>query len=263
MISKYINLIIIAAMSVYLSACTSSSGSSSAGTQVTISVAPSPANVAAMPAGAKTFTVNGNEIILTKAYLVISSATIETDCSAMSFRAALDGMLDIVVPVANAHTTSTPTSTGEPYVINILGVDGGLNNIGALSPPAADYCGVDVDISAADADASNLPDAGAGEPDMIGKTLFIEGTYTPAGGLTGNILMSTGTTLINRNLLLSALMMISPNNLNGSVKIAINYDTWFDAVDLNILENEVAAPTDSSSEGYKVLQNITNSIHQL
>lgn len=263
MISKYINALAVAVLSASVIACSSSSGSSSAGTSVSLSAAPSPANAAAMPAGAKTFNNDmGDSITLSKAYLVISSATIETTCGA-SFSAALDGLLDLLLPQANAHTTTTPTSTGVPVVIDLLAVDGGPIGLGSVSPPAGDYCGVDIDMLAADADASNLP-TGAGEPDMIGKTLFIEGSYTLFGGGSGVISMSTGSTLINRELLLFFPVMISKNNLNGSIGIAINYDTWFDAVDLATLETETATVTNPGDTNVsQVLQNITNSIHQL
>jgi len=259
MIFKFTKVLAATVFSVYLAACSSSSTTSSAGTQVTINVAPSPAIAAAMPAGAKTFTSDlGDSVTLTKAYLVISSATIETSCTA--FSAAADGLLNLLIPEANAHTTATPTSTGEPYVVNLLTVDGGLSSIGSLSPPVGDYCGVDIDMLAADADASNLP-AGTGEPDMIGKTLFIEGTYTLADGKTGNIAVSTGEPLQSRELLLNALMMISAGSLNGTINIGINYDRWFDAVDLSLLESESAA---KAGDNYnQLLLNITNSIHQI
>jgi hypothetical protein len=260
MIFKFTKLLVIIVFSVYLAACSSSSTTSSVGTDVTIYTAPSPAIAAAMDAGVKTFTNDSDvSITLTKAYLVISSATIETSCTA--FSAAADGLLNILMPQANAHTTATPTSTGEPYVVNLLTVDGDLSSIGSLSPPVGDYCGVDIDMLAADADATNLP-AGTGEPDMIGKTLFIEGTYTSDGGITtGNIAVSTGEPLQNRELLLNALMMISAGSLNGTINIGINYDRWFDAVDLSLLESESAA---KAGDNYnQLLLNITNSIHQI
>lgn len=257
MISTCIKLLSVVAIVAAVSSCSSSSGSASAGTNVEISIAPSPAISAAMPAGSKTFENDMmDSVTLTKAYLVVSSSTIETTCD-ISFTAAIDGLLDIIVPSANAHTTSTPTSTGEPYVINILGVDGGLNDIGSLSPPTGDYCGVDIDMFAADEDAIDLPDVGAGEPDMIGKTFYVEGAYTLNDGGIGNISISTGATLINRELLLSALMMISASQLNGSVDLAVNYDRWFDTVDLSLLE------LGNADELNKVLVNVTDSIHQL
>ncbi len=263
MILKCIKLVLLAGVAVIMSACSSSSGSTTEGIQVTLDVAAKPANVASQPAGAKTFTNDlGDSITLTKAYLVIASATIETSCG-VSFSAAAESFFDLLVPQAQAHTTTTPTSTGEPYVINILNVDGGLGSIGSVSPPAGDYCGVDIDLLAADDDTNNLP-TGVGEPDMIGKTIHIEGTYALAGGGEGDILLSTGAALQNRELLLSALIMLSKNNLNGSISVAINYDTWFDAVDLALLETATATNTDiGNTNVIQVLQNISSGIHQL
>lgn len=264
MILNYIKLTFAAASIALISACSSSGSSSSDdGTEVTLSAAPSPAIAAAMPAGlSKTFMNDlGDTIVITKAYLVIASATIETECGA-SFSAAAEGLLNILIPQANAHTSATPTSTGEPVVINLLAVDGGAIELGELSPPTGDYCGVDIDMLAADDDAANLP-SGAGEPDMVGKTIHIEGSYTlraTAGGGNGTISLSTGTTLINRELLLSALMIISKDEPKGSVAIGINYDTWFDAVALDVFETETSTLDTNTTQ---VLLNISNSIHQI
>jgi hypothetical protein len=165
MTSKYINVLLAGLLVSCLSACNSSSstGDSAAVTAVSMSAAPSPANAPVMMPGNKVFTTaEGHTVTLTKAYLVISSTTIETSCGA-TFSAALDGVLDILVPSAHAHTTTTPTSTGVPYVINLLAQDNKAESIGGMSPAVGDYCGVDVDIFAADDDAINLPTA-SGEP---------------------------------------------------------------------------------------------------
>jgi len=265
MISKYISVFTLLICVSVITGCSETSGSntSKATIQVAINAAPSPVNVAAMPAGSKTFLNDlGDSITINKAYLVISSTTIETTCGA-SFSAAAEGVLDMLIPIAHAHTSSTPTSTGEPSVVNILAVDGGLVDIGDLSPSVADYCGVDIDMLAADVDTANLP-SGVGEPDMIGKTLFIEGTYAQVGGATGNITLSTGATLINRDLLLSVLLSLSASNLTGVINIGINYDTWFNSIDLVTLETETAVSTNPADTNVsQVLQNITKSIHQL
>ena len=261
---KYINTLLATLLVVSLTACSSSSstGGSSSVTAVSMSAAPSPSSATILPAGTKVFTTAENHTItLTKAYLVISSTTIETSCGA-TFSAALEKVLDVIVPQAHAHTTTTPTSTGVPYVIDLLAADNAAVSIGGMSPAVADYCGVDIDLFAADDDAINLPSGS--EPDMIGRTVYIEGEYSLDGGAgAGDIKIDTGATLINRKLLLSALMMISASTPSGSISLAINYDTWFDAVDLVLLDSEVEPPTDINSEGFKVLQNITNSIHQL
>jgi len=261
MILKYTNLILVATLAAVIAGCSSSSGSASAGTQVTISVAPSPVKAVTVATDSKTF-INAemDSITLTKAYLVVSSATIETSCGA-SFSAAAEGLLDLIIPQVNAHTVSSPTSTGEPYVINLLGVDGGLTSAGSLSPPAGDYCGVDIDMTKADIDANGLP----ADIDMIDKTLVIEGSYTLLDGVTtGDIHITTGVNLYNRELLLNALMMLSVSNLSGTIDLGISYDTWFDAVALDILESETAAFTDTAASNVnQVLQNIKKSIYQL
>jgi hypothetical protein len=267
MILKCTNVILTAALLAGLAGCTSSSSSgdgSSSVTEVSISAAPAASltRPVTVSANEKTFKNSSNDatIVLTKAYLVISNATIETSCGA-SFSAALDGLLNIVMPQAYAHTSATPTSTGEPYVINLMAADNAAIAIGSMSPSVADYCGVDVDLFAADADAYNLPVVVAGEPDMVGKTLYIEGSYTPDGGATGIIKIDTGATLINRELMLGALMMITAASPTATISLGINYDTWFDSVDLTALESEAAA---KAGDNYnQVLQNITDSIHQL
>ena len=241
-----------------LQACGLGSGSSTTGSHIDISAMPSPANIAAMPAGAKTFSnAEGNSITLTRAYLVISSATIETSCDA-SFSAMLNGALNMLLPAAQAHTESTPTATGEPVVIDLLAADNIAILVGELSPPAGDYCGINISLQAADADTTNLPTT-AGAPDMIGKTLFIEGSYTLSGGGSGSLSVSTSATLQARHLLLSPSLTISADQLDGAVRFAIQYDTWFDALDLAALQNETSLTDPNFSQ---LLQNITASIHQ-
>ena len=110
--------------------------------------APSPATLPAMAAGAKTFTTDlGDTVTITKAYMVIASTTIETSCDDSFYaslnhmlRESVDGALDMVIPSAHAHTTATPTSTGEPHVIDILAEDDTPVAIGSMSPSVADYC---------------------------------------------------------------------------------------------------------------------------
>jgi hypothetical protein len=266
MILKCTDVILTAALVAGMAGCTSSSSSGSGSSSVTeVSMSAAPAASLTRPvtvsADEKRFRNSSDDatIVLTRAYLVIANTTIETSCGA-SFSAALDGLLDIVMPQAYAHTSATPTSTGEPYVIDLLAADNAAIAIGSMSPSVADYCGVDVELFAADEDANYLPEA-AGAPDMVGKTVYIEGSYTPDGGATGVIAIDTGAALINRNLSLSALMMISAEDPTAAVSLGINYDTWFDAVDLKALESESAA---KAGDNYnQLLLNITNSIHQL
>ncbi len=246
-----------------LAACGSSSGSASSGTQVDISAAPLPVNTVNQNAGAKTFVNDlGDTVTLSKAYLVLSSATVESDCG-VTFTAFADHLIAILISTANAHTTTTPTSTGEPYVIDLLSADNSATEIGRLSPPENDYCGVRLDMLAADEDTENLP-TGTGEPDMIGKSIYIQGSYTLAAGGSGSIHLSSGAALPGRDLLLSALLPISSNDKKGKIDIGINYDTWFNMIDLALLETATVSftsPVDPNVS--RVLQNIVESIHQI
>jgi hypothetical protein len=242
--------------------CGSSSGSAADGTRVDISAAPTPANSVAQSSGAKSFSNDlGDSITITRAYLVLASATIETVCG-LTFTAFADHLFSFVLSNAAAHTTTTPTSTGEPHVINLLAADDVSVGIGSLSPPVNDYCGIRIDMLVADADAAILP-TGAGEPVMIGKSVYIEGNYTLAGGGSGVILINSSAALANRDLLLSMLLPVSIDNLNGRVDIGINYDTWFNAVDMALLETETSIFTNPADPNVsRVLQNIIESIHQ-
>jgi hypothetical protein len=263
MISSCIKLGLISLIAAGLVGCgSSSSGSVSDGTRVDISAAASPAISAIQSAGAKTFNNDlGDSITITRAYLVLSSATIEADCG-ITFTASLEHLLSFLISNATAHTTTTPTSTGEPYVINLLATDDAPIAIGKLSPPVNNYCGIRIDMLAADADTFSLP-TGAGEPDMIGKSIYIEGNFTLAGGGSGDLHLSSGAALVNRDLMLSPLLLVSGDNPSGRIDISINYDTWFSAVDMALLETETATFTNPGDLNVsRVLQNITESIHQ-
>jgi len=242
-------------------ACGSSSGSASDGTRVVIRATPTPANSIAQNAGIKTFSNDlGDSITLNKAYLVLSSATIESACGP-TFSAVLESIFTWIIPAAQAHTTTTPTSTGVPFVFDLLGADSIPIVIGELSPPQQNYCGLRIDMLAADDDAINLPN-GIADPDMIGKSIFIEGSFALAGGGNGNIHISSTATLTNRDLLLSTVLEISADNPDDGVDIEINYDTWFNAVDLALLETETASFTNPSDINVnRVLQNVIESIH--
>ena len=261
MISKYINALLLVTAASVISSCSSSSGSAVGGTQVTINARPSPAVTLAQPAGNKTFTNDlGDSITLTRAYIVISNATIESTCG-VSFSAAAEQLLNFIIPQAQAHTSSTPTSIGDPVVVDLLYADNESVHIGTLSPPAETYCGVSLNLLAADADAINLPEA-AGTPNMVGKSVYIEGSFILAGGGSGNILISTGAALSSRHVLLPSLMQLSANNLSASAGIMFNYDSWFNAIDLALLETETAAFTDLGGTNVnQLLINIGDSIH--
>jgi len=253
-----------------LAACSSSTSTSSDSgtdggvTRVSMYATPSPYTAMEMDAGPKTVTSTEDDVVvINKAYLVIWSTTIETVCDD-SFYAGLEKFLrnplDMIVPPAHAHTTPTPTSTGEPHVIDILAADNTPVAIGSMSPSVADYCGVNVDMIAADADTLELPS----DIDMVGRSLYIEATYSGGPSGKGAFVVDTSATLINRQFLLAALMMISADNPTDSITVGINYDTWFDGIHLGELQLQTTPTTELNSTVVQaLLQNITASIHHL
>jgi hypothetical protein len=263
MISQFINRLSLLSLLIWaLNACTETSGLASAGTSIEFDAAPSPSIASLQGAGAKTFSNDlGDSITLTKAYLVLANVEVQTNCGG-SFSVKAEDVLNFFVPAAYAHTEATPTATGEPYVIDLLSADNNAIAIGSVSPPVSDYCGISIDLLAADSDSFNLPTT-SGAPNMVGKTVYIEGSYTLSGGASGNILISTGATLFKRDLALSPGISISPHAPTASVSLAIQYDTWFHAVDMAALQTETASGTSPlDPQVIRVMQNISASLHQ-
>lgn len=243
------------AAGILLTACGGGSGGSSqsTGTEAVFTAAASPAVAAALPAGSKTVVNDlGDTIVLEKAYLVLANLNMESVCTGNSFYVSIEWLLDRLVPAAQAHTVATPTSTGVPIVVNLLAADNVTVDLGRTSPPTGDYCGLTISLAAADDDAENLP-TGAGEPDMIGKSLYLEGTQngTP-------FTFSISAALIERKLLFNAPMTLTAANRHAAATIAIHYDTWFQGVDPAAL-NDTDLNNPASNQ---LLQNITASLHQ-
>jgi hypothetical protein len=59
-----------------------------------------------------------------------------------------------LLPVAEAHTDSSPTLLGTPTILDVRAQQS--VDMGVLEPPPGNYCGIRVLISAADADANGL-----------------------------------------------------------------------------------------------------------
>jgi len=114
----------------------------------------------------------GYDISIDTAYLAFASAEL-LPCA--STRA-----LDLFeVGVARAHTASSPTELGVPYVLDLVAALGQEREVGVLLPPPGAYCGLVFDLAPADADAVGLPT----EVDMVGRTVLVTGTLTPPGGV--------------------------------------------------------------------------------
>lgn len=257
---RHNSLTLVMIFSITLSGCGGSGGSSSteAGISIGISAQPQPSpnsdsSVTALPAGAKIFSNSEDvQIQLTRAYLVVSSITLESNCDSSNFakldlRSVPRAIVNLIVPVAQAHTAASPTQTGEPIVLDLLAADLEPVDIGDLAPPAGDYCGVTANLSAADDDAVGLPT----DTDMIGKTLHIEGQFLMIE-TTVPFTLETSVALLPASKSFDAPLMLDATHRSGDVTLEVNYQRWFDGVDM--------ANLDDATQSDIVLGNIRDSI---
>jgi len=167
----------------------------------------------------------GYTVDIDHAYIVIEEVEL-VPCEATASAAILK-FLD-PVHTAHAHTTSTPTKSGVPFVVDASEAMEAAGSVGEVSPPPALYCSLKVTIGPADGDAEGLPES----PDMVGKSLYIEGTYDDEGAVAYTIQSSDSLTVD-----------IPFRNTDGdeapldltevglhTVTIGSTYDTWLDGV---------------------------------
>jgi len=222
-----------------------SSGTIQEGITVSFSATPL-STTQKMLTGNKTFkTTEGVQITLKKAYLVMWSVKLETDCSSSNFAQ----WFDWIIPQAFAHAQETPTQLGVPNVIDLLSEDGNFLKLGDIYPPPATYCGATVELMKADEDTQYLPK----EPSMLNKVLYIEGDYIPIGKSEAiPFVIDLVKTPRPRNLKLPSFLLLSSSNRSAQINFQINYDRWFDGVDFNTLSQE--------SQKDFLLNNVTSSL---
>lgn len=149
---------LVIALVLFAAAC--SDGGESDGIRVAIAV-----EGATMP---QTVSLAGGETAtLDASYVTVASFTLEP-CSSLTTKLwrALDPL-----PEAFAHGESSPTRLAVPVVVRIAGARSRVD-AGHLEPPPGRYCGLELEIAAADDDALELPDA-----EMVGKSLRVVGEH--------------------------------------------------------------------------------------
>jgi hypothetical protein len=235
--------------SLLVSSCTSTDVTPGTAIHTHISHEPS-ASVSNTPSPGKQFlNNNGVTIELTTAYLVIGEIDLRSNCSSSPFASLLNNMLNLVIPGAYAHTISSPTTLGEPLVINIMNNDSEEPEFGDFSPAAGAYCGVTVHAHPADADARDLPETFS----MEGLVLHLEGNYDAGGGATA-FAIDIMEEPEHADLAFPADLVLSASNLEAEVIVNIAYDTWFNDVTMaDLAANDDAAVT-------QLLENITASM---
>lgn len=114
---------------------------------------------------------------LTRAHVVLSALELVRcdDASVASWQTW--GRWLTSVPRARAHESANPLAWVQPLVVDLLAT-AGPSLVGVIEPPPGVYCGLQVRLAAADSDAAGL----SGNEDMVGYSLWLEGTYRPQGG---------------------------------------------------------------------------------
>ena len=198
----------------------------------------------------RVFTTAENvQITLTRGFIVLQSIEI-VGCETASlgrtiWRNIYRGLT--LLPEAHAHSLSSGTRLGEPFVEHILGEDLLMNEVGDLEPPQGRYCQIRIVVGPADDDAANLP----ADTDMVGHSLILEGTYAMDGADPQPFVLTSDKEQ-TLTLDLAEPQEFSKDHLDATVVIGMHYNTWLDGVDFS------ATPEAQSSDAFA---NAVGSLH--
>ena len=221
-----------------IQSCGGGSSSETAGTRLTLNVLHRQTVVsdaaASVPAGSRTFSnAEGVSLTLDKAYLVQWSVELKADCSGSPFALRGRDVLEFFFPSANAHALEAPTRLSVPHIIDLTAADNTPVALGEISPPPGDYCGLQIELFPADEDTVGLP----ADVDMLGKTLYLQGSYSLADGEPRAFKLVSDKKLAEKGLLFADNILSFDNDRLSAVKrITLYYDQWFDGVDFEQLD---------------------------
>jgi len=166
---------------------------------------------------------DGAEVTVTRGWVTVSALEI-VPCPTSALRRVWN---ELGYGTAHAHTGSRPTRIGDPTVVSVRPDDGAPAPLGTFHPPAARYCRLLVTFAPADEDAALLP----GEVDMVGKTLWLDGTRTPPSGTAQPFhLESAGSGTADLAL---GPVELDESNLEASQRVELSPAAWLDGVDLS------------------------------
>jgi len=166
----------------------------------------------------------GDSITLTRARVTLSSVELFPCPTSGAWK-----WLRMLSPVgtAYAHSASSPQRLGTPHVNGLELADGEPVTLGTLHPAPGRYCRAHLVFAPADADAEGLGLHG----DMEGRTLMLEGEWTPAAGGAPRRFHVESAGLFNADVALDG-VVLSEESLEASRTLHLTYDQWLDGVDL-------------------------------
>lgn len=191
----------------------------------------------------RVFTTNLDyEVTITSAYVTVSMVHL-AECETASLQLRRLWNRISLIPSAYAHTEGSSTELGVPNVEDLMRADLSSLELGQLEPAAGSYCHLHVTFSPADADALHLPT----DQDMVEKTLYISGTYTPPGGGASQEfeIISAEEAETEVHLLDAngdeAPLELSLDNPSQTVTLGLTYDTWLNDVDFSSMTDDQIA----------------------
>ncbi len=195
--------------------------------------------------GARTFSNDlGYEVVLSRGYLAVGGVELG-ECESTQLAPSLE--LPFGVKSAFAHSMSSPTRLGEPGVISLTATPDDAFLLGKLEPPPGDYCTLAVSLAAADGDALHLPT----DEDVVGLTLYLEGTYKKGDGQPVPFEVSTDSTL-DGSPTIGELSLGEDAETVVTFSIGSKGEHWFDGVDFETEASDVVAE--------RVLDNVAASL---
>ncbi|MCA9602948.1 MAG: hypothetical protein KC417_13025 [Myxococcales bacterium] len=139
-------------------------------------------------------------------------------CPAAAWR---ERLVRELFPIAMAHSPTTPTRIGEPFLLDLLATDGAPRRWATMAPPLDDYCALRLSIEPADPDTPGLPDDGS----LTWRSAVFEGHADVDGDERAFVAVATESAEIELPLDRGMLAEAAPTEL----EVRIAPTAWLDA----------------------------------
>lgn len=146
-----------------------------------------------------------------------------------------------------AHGEAAPNVISEPKVVLAAPSDGHHVDLGTMSPPADQYCSINILLKRADDDARRMQEA----PAMQDRTALARGSWRAEDGTWSPFEMSSSKTLQRRIDLDQPLVLGDDTDVERTFVIDLYPSAWFESVDVEASEDEAMST---------VLSNIRSSL---
>ena len=135
---------------------------------------------------------------------------------------------------ARAHVLDTPTSLGEPLVLDLMESAGTPEYAGTLKPPPGRYCGVRLLAMPADSDAAGLTDENS---EMMQQSILIAGRVIDETSGEESLLLARIGDVFECEMRFDRPLVFDRPILE-KLSIQIDHTSWFDGIDFALLSTD-------------------------